>query len=231
LLTVSDGEHETTDTLRVAVYPEDFDGLLAHYTFDDGTATNSSSIDGLHGKLVGDASVVFDPQRGPVLRLIKGGYVDCGSDARFDLVHELTFVCWIRIDDFGERRHQQLVSKWRSWGLSRYRSTNSVSFYCAGVYVSGYSWNNIPSEAPVADGNWHHVTGVFDRKEMRIYVDGRHNSSIRASGEMNVTVDPVRIGDHTADPSTSLDALIDDVRIYNRALGPDEVAELYSATK
>lgn len=231
LLTASDGEREATDVLRVAVYPEDFDGLLARYTFDDGTAANSSSIDGLHGKLVGNAIVVLDPSRGSVLNLTENSHVDCGSDARFDSIRELTLTAWIKVGAFA-KTGQSVIAKRRSWGFSRYKDTDCVDFKCVGVHVPGYQWNNIPGKASIADGSWHHIAGVFDGREMRLYVDGVLDNSIVASnGEINVTKEPVRIGDDSLQSGPPSNVLIDDVRIYNRALGPDEIIKLHDDTQ
>ena len=231
LLTASDGEKTATDVLRVAVYPANFDGLLAHYTFDDGTAVNSSSIDGLHGKLVGNAAIVQDSVRGSVLSLIDNSYVDCGSDARFDSIHELTVTAWIKVDAFA-KRGQTFISKQKSWHISRYRTTDWVDFVCIGVFVPRPQWDNITSKSLVVHGNWHHIAGVFDGREMCIYVDGILDNSIAADQSViNITEEPVRIGDSTVQSGDSSNILIDDVRIYNRSLIPDEICEIYDATK
>ena len=231
LLKVSDGEREATDMLRVAVYPKDFDGMLAHYTFDGGTAANSSSLDGLQSKLVGNAIVVPDPAIGLVLNLTEGSCVDCGSDARFDGIRELTLTAWIKIGAFAKSR-QPIISKRKSWHLSRYKDTDCVNFACVGVCVPGYEWNNIPGNTPVADESWHHIAGVFDGREMRLYVDGVLDNSIVASeGEINVTKEPVRIGDDSLQSGPPSNVLIDDVRIYSRPLSVEEIVELYNETK
>ena len=67
---------------------------------------------------------------------------------------------------------------------------------------------------------------------MCIYVDGILDNSIAADQSViNITEEPVRIGDSTVQSGDSSNILIDDVRIYNRSLIPDEICEIYDATK
>ncbi len=232
LLTVSDGELQTSDAVRVGVYPEDFNGLLARYTFDDRTARNSSSVEGLHGSLSGDAAIVADLQRGSVLRLTHAGYVDCGADARLDFVPQLTVAAFIRIN-LPTAPNQSLITKWRSWGLAMYKDTDHIVLSCIGVFAPNFDWNNVVSQTPVADGRWHHVAGVFDGSELCLYVDGiLDESTVAAPGQaISVTTGPVRIGGDAMQLFTPSDMLVDDVQIYNRALNSTEVARLYEETK
>lgn len=73
---------------------------------------------------------------------------------------------------------------------------------------------------------WYHVVGTYDGKEMKIYVDGKlENSTDAQSGDINY---PDRIfftiGAYKDDNEDfSHKGIIDEVRIYDRALSEKEI--------
>lgn len=76
-------------------------------------------------------------------------------------------------------------------------------------------------------GQWYHVAGVYDGTELRIYVDGVLDNSNAHSGDI-VAYDPVReltVGrsSNAAVNYHGFTGLIDEVRVYRRALPPEEV--------
>ncbi|WP_414837457.1 LamG domain-containing protein [Candidatus Nanosalina sp. VS9-1] len=84
----------------------------------------------------------------------------------------------------------------------------------------------------VRDGNWHHVTGVYEQGAgVKAYVDGVKvdEGAGNISGWTNDY--PLDIGgttdEQTPDPYGYFQGLIDDLRVYNRALSPEEIFELY----
>jgi serine/threonine protein kinase/WD40 repeat protein len=218
------------DSVPIIVYPQGFDGLVAHYTFDCGAAADHSGH-GIDGKLRGDARVVNDAERGNVLRLGgDGGYVDCGTDVRLDVDEVVTVAAWIKVASF-DREHQAIVTKGDSaWALYRNRQTDRVRFVCGGM--DGFeSWPGPIGATPVNDGRWHHVTGVCDGTHMILYIDGRADASVKASGKIRVNGQPVYIGENAEITGRSWNGWIDDVRIYNRALSAAEIARLFQKTK
>ena len=81
----------------------------------------------------------------------------------------------------------------------------------------------------VTDGNWHHLAAVSDGTNLEnilIYVDGIDNTP-DTPGSLAIDTQPV--GDVTIGVSILnryFDGQIDDVRIYDRALTPQEIAEM-----
>jgi hypothetical protein len=81
---------------------------------------------------------------------------------------------------------------------------------------------------------WIHVVGVKEQNYLRVYVDGHLNQSKKdAAGAVHKTTAPIWIGgnfhfpaDHNS-PRMFIGEM-DDVRIYNRALAPGEVVELFN---
>src|SRR3989338_7463215 len=87
---------------------------------------------------------------------------------------------------------------------------------------------SIVSNASVTDGTWHHVVAVSDVSNAYLYIDGGLDKS---GGDVNwakgcSTLD-VRIGTRSNGDFQFI-GLIDDVRIYNRALSASEIQRLYN---
>jgi len=78
----------------------------------------------------------------------------------------------------------------------------------------------------VKDGRWHHVAGVYDGQKLYLYVDGKLDNSLQASGLISRNNHPVYIGENSEQKRRVWKGLIDDVRIYSYALSADEAKEL-----
>ncbi len=106
-----------------------------------------------------------------------------------------------------------------------------ISFYVASL--DSYAESPAAAPANIWDGQWHHVVGTYDRKFVRLYVDGLQvgegTPASFAIGYSAFTASKdLYIGDYDAaqcgSPSNFAGA-IDDVRVWNRALIPAEVAD------
>ena len=91
------------------------------------------------------------------------------------------------------------------------------------------------SDRPLNDGQWHFVAGAYDGKTMRCYVDAMEKSlPLKNSRPLRKNTWDVCIGNTVIDYGTgeflAFEGLIDEVRIYNRALTTDEIKALATAT-
>jgi len=87
----------------------------------------------------------------------------------------------------------------------------------------------LESESVVADGQWHHVGLVYDYTTMKrhLYVDG---AQVAVDADIVAGIQSTAglyIGaGQTLDAGSFFSGLIDDVRIYNKALAPDQIQGL-----
>ena len=87
----------------------------------------------------------------------------------------------------------------------------------------------------VNDGQWHHVVGVKNGAQIELYLDGAFiGSSAGPVGSLDNN-EPLYFGGHDGDADNlgdswaNYDGLIDEISIYNRAIGAAEAADLASA--
>ncbi len=95
---------------------------------------------------------------------------------------------------------------------------------------------SIGSDRMLDDNQWHHVAGVYDGKAVHCYIDGVEKSrSIRNPGPLPKTDWDLCLGNtvvqYTDGGFVAFDGLIDEVRIYNRALSADEIKLLAAASQ
>ena len=98
--------------------------------------------------------------------------------------------------------------------------------------MTGFSemyFGALVSETVITDGQWHHVGLVYDLDSLhrRLYVDGilvaedpTIVSGVPSDGGLHIGAS------NDLDAGTFFFGLIDDIRIYNVALNPDEIASL-----
>ncbi|MBK9015728.1 MAG: T9SS type A sorting domain-containing protein [Saprospiraceae bacterium] len=77
--------------------------------------------------------------------------------------------------------------------------------------------------------NWWYVTMVHDGVNDIIYLDGVEVNNLPAEGTLNSTSFPLGMGNNPIDGGQYFTGALDEVKIYNRALTPDEVGLLFSA--
>jgi DNA-binding winged helix-turn-helix (wHTH) protein len=88
-----------------------------------------------------------------------------------------------------------------------------------------------PGKTRIDDGRWHQLAGVVDggaTRRMRLYVDGMEDANVQHGAEgLKASTESVWSIGRDPQNGTSFRGVIDDVRIYERALRPDEVRGLY----
>ena len=92
------------------------------------------------------------------------------------------------------------------------------------------------SDRALNDDRWHHVAGTFDGKVVRFYLDGQEKShALKTSRRMDKNNWDLCIGNTVTEDGTgeflAYDGLIDEVRIYNRALSAQEIKALANGTQ
>jgi hypothetical protein len=199
--------------------------LVGWWKLDEtaGTTVADAGGDGHAGTLAGNPKWTQGVLGGALEFDGKGDYVDLGAAGDFDTTDRITVCAWVKVNAF-DVDWQTIIAKGdTAWRLSRDQG-NNLHFACTGLWPE---W--VRGSANVNDGQWHHVAGVYDGAELRLYIDGKLDASAKTSGHINVNAYPVYIGENAEHPGRGWHGLIDDVRLYNYALSDAEIKAMHSA--
>ena len=193
--------------------------LVAHYTFEEGAGDTviDSSARANHGKNTGARYVQLGPDKGFALSFDSlQASVDFGDHPDFALGSALTIEMWVLPKALLERREVAVVGK----GFNSYLLSLTGSLW---FYING---GGNHCSANVGLDQWRHVAATYDQQTMRLYLDGkqvaeRPQSSPVSKGEHFYLRPPLPSDEQIEKPWAFM---LDDVRIYNRALSADEVA-------
>ena len=194
--------------------------LVANWPLD---ADAKDIIGGHDGILVGGAQITDDPERGRVLS------VD-GIDGRVEIPHsdELVFE---PTDSFTIAVWLNIRTLPGSWAGIVTKSRDISPWYGLWVtpgnqwhFVGGEGGTNVRMDTGTAMTGWLHLAGVYDadRNTQTLYVNGTViDESTGATITSSGTGDMLFGGAKSV--NEYLDALVDDVRIYNHALTEEEI--------
>jgi hypothetical protein len=159
-------------------------------------------------------------------------YVAIEDDPLLDITDALTLAAWVKPEQ-SQDDYARIISRERSGaGNRQYNLGVDASADDPRTVVDTESADGVEVSAvlPFADNNWHHVAMSFDSSDkIRLYVDGSVADSTGVSAELVSRDSQVTLGAPAHLPGKDHFAgLIDDVRIYDRALTPSEVQAFYN---
>ncbi len=206
----------------VAEMPVAGPNLVGWWKLDEssGTTAVDSSGNGNDGTVRGNPLWVEGKLGGALELDGAGDYVDCGTSAVFNIQDEITIAGWIKVAAFNVA-WQAIIAK----GDNTYRLSSIGSDDFLHFGLTGTNPGSINGVLDVTDDQWHHVAGVYNGAEARIYVDGVLDSNATCTGQIRTSSSNLCIGEN-AGLSRYLDGLIDDARLYNKALTQDEIKQV-----
>lgn len=188
------------------------------------SSTPDLSLYGNRGYLMGRPQLVSG-KFGKALQLSGlDDWVELYRDPSLDITgKELTVECWVYPRAW--EGYNPLITKGESaFGLVQ-PEKDVLEFYVK----TGNSKTAVRAPVPAHwSYNWHHVAGVYDRTELRLYMDETLIATEPCQGDIHYNHVPVCIGrnfeiQHEQYAGWLSNALFDNVRMYARALTPEEL--------
>jgi hypothetical protein len=192
-----------------------------------GTVAHDTSFAPTNGTLQGGVS--WGGGRFRSALSFNGGDVDIPSTPGLE-GSQVTVSAWVKsATDPGNFKY--IVSKGAegclaaSYGL--YSGANGgLEFYVAGN--GGLSFTISPDAGSgIWDGNWHNVIGTFDGSTVRLYLDGKEvGSGTPDNGSISYGLDngnDLMVGNYGGCSGLGFSGSVDEVKVFNRALGPQEI--------
>lgn len=200
------------------------EGLVGWYRFDGNV--EDSSGNGNHG-VIDESTVGYSYEDGPVdgkSILLDNGFIRIPGN--FGEPEAITISGWFRlISVLGEYKpNKDIISVSDSvvWGINENAD-------CIRWFYHSWWWEAREGDPyePIQNGEWIHVAYVWDGPNTCIYIDGtptawpQYDTIIGYLG-----YNQTRLCGHQSANSWGTQQL-SDIRIYNRALSPEEVQQLY----
>ena len=198
-------------------------GPVAYYTFDKGPVGMAGDLtrNGNHAKIHGARYVT----RGAGRALQFDGaddHVDCGNPPSLDIRDAVSIELWVKVLAIPPRGEPVVVGKGinSAYGLTYYKDSVGPTGSRLYFYV-----NNENTATPIALKTWQHIVATFDGETMRIYVNGEVKAEKRPASRKIEKGGPLLMG------KGGFAGVLDDVKVFDRALTQEEVKVLYERTR
>jgi hypothetical protein len=197
-------------------------GLVAAYGFEEpsGTTTVTDASGNGHTGTISGATRTTAGRNGNALSFDGvNDMVNVADSAALDITR-MTVMAWVRPSTLAGYR--TAVIKERSGGLA-------YALYAHSDTARPQGWINTGGNDILADGTaalslntWTHLAATYDGSSFRLYVNGALVRTRSASGNIVSSTQMLLIGGNTV-WGEFFAGVIDDVRVYNRALSQSEV--------
>jgi PKD repeat protein len=224
-LTVGDGTNTSLPSTVAISVGTAASGLVAAYGFDEGVGTAAGDISGNRNNgVVNGATWSTSGRFGNALSFGSSSMVTIADSASLDLTSGMTLEAWVN--------PSSLNSSWKNviFKPNGNPSTTNPSYLLQGcspsasapsVYINPTTSNlAAPSALPV--NTWSHIAATYDGATLRFFVNGLLVATRPQTGAITASTDGLSIGGN-AYSGQNWSGLIDEVRVYNRALSATEI--------
>lgn len=203
------------------------DGLVAYWSFDEGSGITAHDVIGGNNGILNGDPIWVDGISGKALYFDgSGDYVDVPNSPDLNPTSAITIAAWINWHSFTTtwppivKKHSETPFYGYSLEMGA-NSTVHLSLETDGPERLVTDLVQIPKD------EWHFIVGVYDGSTGNLYVDGTPETPKSVSGSILHSSTHLNIGHDSVNPSRYFDGVIDEVRIYNRALTSAEIEYLY----
>lgn len=193
-------------------------GLLAYYTFDDGTA-NDITENGLNGVLNNSPSFTSESVNGKgkaiFLNSQKEQYINIPYSP-FAELESYSFSFWTKDFGYGSFLNTEKRFDFYYGEDGKFHINRNVSNY-VDKYIFTYN------ASPLIDGKWHMITIVSNIDYQQLYVDGILVTSEKADVRTTSGASFKMIIDNHMK--------FDNLRLYNRVINAKEIKAIYDLEK
>ncbi len=214
-----------TTPFAMSIGPEEFlDGLVLYHPYDEGNGDKAEDLSGNDHDGVIDNPEWVDGKFGKALEFGGEGsdvFVTVESTPKLN-VDEMTFMAWVNAEHWNGTR--QIVGKSVHGGCGG--RVQYGLFSEDGVFKLRFETEG--GRADISTGlpdteKFIHVAFTNDTKTGKIYIDGKEEVEGDVPGKLNANDDPWRIGQDCERLNYVFAGIIDEVRLWNRALSEDEI--------
>ena len=197
--------------------------LVAAYGFDEGTGTTVLDRSGKgNNGVISSATWAATGRFGKALAFNgTSSWVTVADSTSLDLTTGMTLEAWVY--------PTTTMTGWRTVMMKEqpgadiyYLSANTdMNQPATGVSIGG-SIRQLNAGTTIPVNAWTHLTATYDGTTQRLYINGAQVASQAQTGSITVSGSAMHIGGNSV-WGEYFQGLIDEVRVYNRALSPAEI--------
>jgi hypothetical protein len=198
---------------------------VAYYPFN-GNANDESGNEN-HGIVYG-ATLTTDRFNKPNRAFSFDGiddYIEYGSDLGFEINNEITISTWVKWTSLGG----PIVTKWKT--ESGWRGSWSLTGTQFAITNNGWDGFSANINNSLTTDTYYHIAGTYLKGQIKIFINGIESGTGSGQGSIFTSDAKIRIGGNhwyvNGWRESYLNGIIDDVRIYSRALSIEEIQTLY----
>lgn len=152
-------------------------------------------------------------------------YIEVSNSTSLQFTNAITIAAWIKGDSWGSASDVDVIARKGGSTPVNYQlciNDGEVSLHLDDTDGGG----GYRSDTTLNTDEWYHVAATWDGSEVRIYVNGvLDNTPESHTSSLGSDTRSLYIGGRVG--QDRFDGLLDDVRLYNRALCADEIAAIY----
>lgn len=232
-----DGKNTSSTNVR--------NGLAGYWKLDEGTGISAadSSGNGNTGTLTNSPTWATGQISNAVSFDGGNDYINIPDNTNLDGFAQASFTAWVKLNALADGTPYAILDKRTSSGTDDAYSmglnygapapcTNELEFEVGSA--GGSSYVCVDKDVVTWVGQWHHVAFVYDSAatpNYRISIDGVQRTLLRSddrNATLNNSIRDVTIGIANNAGAGPFNGLIDDVRVYNRALSTAEISAIYN---
>ena len=197
-------------------------GLVAAYSFNEGTGTTVADASGTGntGTISGATWTASGKFGGALSFDGVDDWVTVNDAPVLDLTTGMTIEAWVT---------STALNGWETVIFKEMPGDHAYVLYAAGdstVPIAGIRRNGtihaVSATSAMPVGTWVHLAVTYDGANLGLYVNGTLVRTTAVTGPIDVTQGPLRLGGNSV-WAEWFNGLIDEVRIYNRALTAAEI--------
>jgi chitodextrinase len=197
-------------------------GLVAAYSLDqNGSTVADASGNGNTGTVSGATWTSGGKFGGAYSFNGSSSYIDVKDSPSLDLTNGMTLEAWVK---------PSAASTWRNVIMKEQQGMLVYALYANGasaashgeIYTSGGNDVAADSSSAVPTSTWTHLAVTYDGSTLRLYQNGSLVGSSANAGTILTSTGDLRIGGDSI-WGEWFNGLIDEVRVYNRALSASEI--------
>ena len=167
----------------------------------------------------------------------QNSYLEIKDSSALQLEEKISVSLWIKLPKDLLEGEEDIAILYKRAAGSADLSFSLIYGYDEETGVYGFSWavsrgqgslEQIITRGPVIPDRWQHIVATFDGNNRKIYIDNRQITDLdQKTVSIDDTSSDLFIGINATDQTSLAGAAIDDLRIYDEALGSAEIQTIF----